>query len=60
MVKVASIKNIIKDLTPSSNEDYREMSGFTTSATLAEMIKRPMRKRRRSGKKKKKKKSTKR
>ena len=37
------------------------MSGFTTSATLAEMInKRPMRKRRRSGKKKKKKKSTKR
>ena len=36
------------------------MSGFTTSTTLAEMIKRPMRKRRRSGKKKKKKKSTKR
>ncbi|BCV07014.1 MAG: hypothetical protein CM15mV150_090 [Caudoviricetes sp.] len=36
------------------------MSGFTTTATLAEMIKRPMRKRRRSGKKKKKKKSTKR
>ena len=37
------------------------MSGFTTSATLAEIInKRPMRKRRRSGKKKKKKKSTKR
>jgi hypothetical protein len=36
------------------------MSGFTTSATLAEMIKRPMRKRRRNVKKKKKKKSTKR
>ena len=36
------------------------MSGFTTSATLAEIIKRPMRKRRTSGKKKKKKKSTKR
>ena len=36
------------------------MSGFTTSVTLAEMIKRPMRKRKRSGKKKKKKKSTKR
>ena len=37
------------------------MSGFTTTATLAEMInKRPMRKRRRSGKKKKKKKSSKR
>ena len=36
------------------------MSGFTTTATLVEMIKRPMRKRRRSGKKKKKKKSTKR
>ena len=36
------------------------MSGFTTTATLAEMIKRPMRKRRRSGKKKKKKRSTKR
>ena len=36
------------------------MSGFTTTATLAEMIKRPMRKRRKSGKKKKKKKSTKR
>ena len=36
------------------------MSGFTTTATLAEMIKRPMHKRRRSGKKKKKKKSTKR
>ena len=36
------------------------MSGFTTTATLAKMIKRPMRKRRRSGKKKKKKKSTKR
>ncbi len=38
------------------------MSGFTTTATLAEMIdKRPMKKRRRrSGKKKKKKKSTKR
>ena len=36
------------------------MRGFTTTATLAEMIKRPMRKRRRSGKKKKKKKSTKR
>ena len=36
------------------------MSGFTTSTTLKEMIKRPMRKRKRSGKKKKKKKSTKR
>ena len=36
------------------------MSGFTTTATLAEMIKRTMRKRKRSGKKKKKKKSTKR
>ena len=36
------------------------MSGFTTTATLAEMIKRPMRKRSRSGKKKKKKKSSKR
>ena len=37
------------------------MRGFTTTATLSEMInKRPMRKRRRSGKKKKKKKSTKR
>ena len=37
------------------------MSGFTTSVTLKEMIKKfPMRKRRRSGKKKKKKKSTKR
>ena len=36
------------------------MSGFTTTATLAEMIKRPMRKRRKSGKKKKKKKSSKR
>ena len=36
------------------------MSGFTTTATLAEMIKRPIRKRKRSGKKKKKKKSTKR
>ena len=38
------------------------MNGFTTTATLAEMIdKRPMRKRRRtSGKKKKKKKSRKR
>ena len=36
------------------------MSGLTTTATLAEMIKRPMRKRKRSGKKKKKKKSTKR
>tara|TARA_B100001939_G_scaffold289020_1_gene260042 strand:+ start:145 stop:297 length:153 start_codon:yes stop_codon:yes gene_type:complete len=36
------------------------MSGFTTSATLAEMInKRPIRKRRRNVKKKKKKKSSK-